>query len=84
MLKHAFEDITSESLLSINFKKKDDTLVLKVIDNGKGFNGEIKETSFGIKLMNTLAKKLRATLNYKSSENNGTEVVLNIKKFEIL
>ena len=84
VLKHAFEDITSESLLSIDFKKKDDTLVLKVIDNGKGFNGEIKETSFGIKLMNTLAKKLRATLNYKSSENNGTEVVLNIKKFEIL
>jgi len=34
--------------------------------------------------MNTLAKKLRATLNYKSSENNGTEVFLNIKKFEIL
>jgi|TARA_R100001460_G_scaffold102904_8_gene147809 two-component sensor histidine kinase len=84
VLKHAFEDITSESLLSIDFEKKDDTLVLKVIDNGKGFNGEIKETSFGIKLMNTLAKKLRATLNYKSSENNGTEVVLNIKKFEIL
>ena len=84
VLKHAFENITAESLLSIDFKKMDDTLHLKVVDNGKGFNGKIKETSFGIKLMDTLAKKLRATLNYESSKNNGTEVILNIKKFEIL
>lgn len=84
VLKHGFEDITSESLLSIDFKKMDDTLLLKVVDNGKGFEGEVKDTSFGIKLMNALSKKLRATLDYNSSIQNGTEVILNIKKFEIL
>ncbi len=83
-LKHAFSTITPESILSVDFEKKDDELLLKVVDNGKGFEGEIKETSFGIKLMNALSKKLKATLNYNSSVNNGTKVILKIKKFEIL
>ena len=84
VLKHAFETITPESMLLVDFKKKDDELFLRVADNGKGFEGTLKETSFGIKLMNALSKKLRATLNYTSSLNHGTEVILNIKKFEIL
>ena len=84
VLKHAFETITPESMLLVDFKKMDNELFLRVADNGKGFEGTLKETSFGIKLMNALSKKLRATLNYTSSLNQGTEVILNIKKFEIL
>ncbi len=84
VLKHAYEIITPESILSIDFRKKNDELILKVIDNGKGFEDEIKDTSFGIKLMNALSKKLKASLDYNSSLSNGTEVILNIKKFEIL
>jgi two-component sensor histidine kinase len=84
VLKHAYTSITPESVLYVEFRKKDDEILLKVKDNGKGFEDEIKDTSFGIKLMNALSKKLRATLNYTSSDNNGTEVILNIKKFEIL
>lgn len=84
VLKHAYTTIAPESILSVDFRKNNDELLLKVSDNGNGFEGEIKDSSFGIKLMKALSKKLKAELNYASSVNNGTEVILTIKKFEIL
>jgi two-component sensor histidine kinase len=83
-LKHAFETVDSNSNILVKFEKQDDQLILKVIDNGKGFEGEIKSTSFGITLMKALSKKLKATLNYVSEPTTGTEAILNIKKFTIL
>lgn len=83
-LKHAFNEVTEKSKLHINFTKENKSLILKVKDNGKGFEGDIKSTSFGIKLMKALSKKLKATLDYISKPNEGTEVVLTINKFNIL
>ena len=83
-LKHAFDEVTPESKLYIQFYKEEENLIIKVIDNGKGFEGEIKSTSFGITLMKALSKKLKATLNYKSEINKGTEATLVIKKFNLL
>lgn len=82
VLKHAFPKVESSSFLKIDFKHMDDSLVLRVVDNGKGLENDIKDTSFGIKLMKALSKKLKATLEFKSE--NGTEAVLTIKKFNIL
>lgn len=83
-LKHAFDAVTSQSKIDIQFKKEAENLVLKVIDNGKGFEGEIKNTSFGITLMKALSKKLNATLSYTSQLNKGTEATLIIKKYNLL
>lgn len=83
-LKHAFKDVNADSKLLVEFFKQNDNLILKVIDNGRGFEGEIKSTSFGITLMKALSKKLKATLNYNSQLNNGTEAVLTITKFKVL
>lgn len=83
-LKHAFKTIDDKGKLIVNFKKESNALKLKVVDNGKGFKGEIKNTSFGISLMKALSKKLKATLHYNSQPNLGTEAVLIIKKFNIL
>ena len=83
-LKHAFEEIDNKSKILVRFEKQNDSLVLKVIDNGKGFEGEIKSTSFGITLMKALSKKLKATLKYNSEPQVGTEAILNIQKFTIL
>lgn len=83
-LKHAFDDITSESKIGITFGKKEDLLELQVIDNGKGFEGEIKNTSFGISLIKALSKKLKATLDYTSELERGTAAKLVIKKFNLL
>ncbi|MCX7551636.1 histidine kinase dimerization/phosphoacceptor domain -containing protein [Xanthomarina sp. F2636L] len=83
-IKHAFEKVTDKSLLTILFTQEDKALVLKVIDNGKGFSGEVKDSSFGIKLMKALSKKLRAEIHYKSDKQKGTEATLIVKKFNIL
>lgn len=83
-LKHAFEGTDEKGKLNVNFAKEKDCLVLKVKDNGKGFEGEVKNTSFGIKLMKALSKKLKANLEYHSNTNKGTEVILTIRKFNII
>jgi two-component sensor histidine kinase len=83
-LKHAFDEVSAESKIYIEFKKEGDDLVLNVIDNGKGFEGKIKSTSFGITLMKALSKKLKASLNYKSQPKKGTEATLVIKKYNLL
>jgi two-component sensor histidine kinase len=83
-IKHAFDKVTPESKINIQFHKEAEQLVLKVIDNGKGFEGKIKSTSFGITLMKALSKKLKATLNYKSELNKGTEATLVINKYKLL
>ena len=84
VLKHGFDTIQEDSKMIIDFRKHGDNLVLKVSDNGKGLSDDIKETSFGIKLINALAKKLKASLEFNSEKGSGTEAVLNITKFELL
>ncbi|MFC0603791.1 tetratricopeptide repeat-containing sensor histidine kinase [Winogradskyella pulchriflava] len=83
-LKHAFDKVTSKSKIDIKFNKVGENLELKVIDNGKGFEGEIKSTSFGITLMKALSKKLNASLNYTSELHEGTEAKLVMRKFNVL
>ena len=83
-LKHAFEGIEVNNIINVDFAKVDDELILKVADNGKGFEGEIKQTSFGITLMKALSKQLKAKLNYTSKLSEGTQAVLSISKFTIL
>lgn len=83
-LKHAFDEVDKNSKITVTFAKENNELVLKVIDNGKGFEGEIKSTSFGITLMKALSKKLKASLNYISKPSVGTKAILNIKKYTIL
>lgn len=84
VLKHAFEVVTSESHMQVSFAKKEDTLILKVSDNGLGLTEEIKENSFGIKLMKALAKKLKASLRFETNLPNGTNAILTIKRFNEL
>ncbi|WP_456438460.1 tetratricopeptide repeat-containing sensor histidine kinase [Psychroserpens sp.] len=83
-MKHAFESDVSNNQINIDFTKVNDELILKVTDNGKGFEGDIKQTSFGIKLMKALSKQLKAKLNYISEPSEGTQAILIITKFNIL
>jgi two-component sensor histidine kinase len=83
-MKHAFKDNEVGNIVGVDFSKVNNELVLKVIDNGKGFEGDIKQTSFGIKLMKALSKQLKAQLNYKSKPSEGTQAILSISKFKIL
>ncbi len=84
VLKHAFPKVAPENLMHVSFKKVENDLVLKVTDNGIGLSGEIDESSFGIKLIKALSKKLKASLKFESNANVGTEAILNITKFDLL
>ncbi len=83
-LKHAFIKNSTDYLLQITFRKEKDKLLLTVRDNGEGFTDKVKDTSFGIKLMKALAKKIRAQLQYTAIPDGGTEAVLIVQKFNIL
>ena len=83
-MKHAFDGIEHDNVINVNFSKENNKLILKVSDNGKGFDGEIKQTSFGITLMKALSKQLKAKLNYISKPTEGTQAILSISKFNIL
>lgn len=79
-IKHAFPPSIENPKIELEFKKQGEIYILKVSDNGIGFSTEISENSFGIKLMNALAKKLKGTISFEN--NKGTHFVMEIHKFE--
>lgn len=83
-MKHAFDGIEKNHKIDVDFVKVNDQLELRVTDNGKGFDGKVSDTSFGIVLMKALSKQLQASLFHNSGKNMGTEVKLIINKFNIL
>lgn len=85
VLKHAFEDgVEKNNMLQVVFKENSNELLLKVIDNGIGINKKRDHNSFGLKLIDSLIKNLKANISFTSKINRGTEVVLNISKYEKL
>jgi len=81
VIKHAFNPVTDKSTLHIELKRVEETLQLKVEDNGKGMSSEIKDSSFGIQLIRALSKKLKASLEFQEAKTNGTIAVLKINRF---
>jgi len=75
---------TTDTLhLQINLNKKEEVLVLIVSDNGTGVPEDFdftKTDSYGMKLIQSLSKKLKADIKFKNK--NGLEVVINIHKFK--
>ncbi|MCW5518915.1 hypothetical protein J1N09_03635 [Aureitalea sp. L0-47] len=84
VLKHAFNDIDTDRKMDISFNKQGEELVLQVTDNGKGMPDEVRESSFGIKLMKALAKKLKASITFENRELGGTVATLNVSRFNLL
>ena len=69
--------------LHISLHKSEDDLVLIVTDNGKGLSEDFdyqKTDSYGMKLIASLSKKLKADLHFMNK--NGLEVTLLIKKYK--
>lgn len=83
VLKHAFPEVSEKNKMSIEFKQDNDELVLSVSDNGVGMPTKVRESSFGLKLIRALSKKLKANLNF-NSDGAGTMAQVRMKRFEIL
>lgn len=79
--KYAFPE-NEKGEINIELHSDNSALIASVRDNGKGMdvNGEAKDSgSFGLKLVNSLAKKLKGELEFKNQD--GTEAVLRIPNF---
>ena len=84
VLKHAFPEVKDTSEMQLRFDQKGDSLVLELEDNGQGMPDEVAESSFGIKLMKALSKKLKANLTFSPAPAQGTIASLEITKFNLL
>ncbi|WP_111684916.1 tetratricopeptide repeat-containing sensor histidine kinase [Winogradskyella tangerina] len=82
-LKHAFpNELKEKPTINIEMNEDDNNFILKVKDNGIGIKDEFinkgKAESFGQRLIASLTKKLKATINV--SNGSGTEVSITLPK----
>ena len=84
VFKHAFTSTSKDHTLQVVFKEINEELVLIIKDNGLGIDTTENSNSFGLKLIDSLSKKLKATIAFVINKNEGTEVVLNISEYEKL
>lgn len=73
-LKYAFED-RDQGLLSVSFKSKEDKMILRVADDGVGFEGDelpVKKGSLGARLIKSFSERLEGEI--KIDKSNGTDI----------
>ena len=77
-LKHAFP--SGQGLVNVSLKEVNDSLVLKVFDNGKGISNahEISNSdSFGYKLIRSFKRKMKGELDIRSDKGTQVSMVIN-------
>jgi two-component sensor histidine kinase len=82
-LKYAFPDNQNGELL-ISLKQAQDNLILLIEDDGVGIGEDYdlkKSKSFGLKLVNSLCRKLNASIVIDNS--NGTSISLQISDYKL-
>lgn len=73
-LKYAFQG-RENGTVNISMKEQNNMLHLIVSDNGIGYNeSDILTTSFGNKLVSSLAKQLKASITTKSDDGSSTKL----------
>ncbi|TYP94721.1 PAS domain S-box-containing protein [Fodinibius salinus] len=73
-LKHAFED-SSKGTIEVTLQKDDSHIILRVQDNGRGFDEDPQvDESLGLTLVSTLSKQLDAELSFKNDNGAFIEV----------
>ncbi|MDB0601765.1 histidine kinase [Tenacibaculum maritimum] len=85
VFKHAFNNNSNNSKLTIDFNQKNDFLICSIIDNGKGFNSKFNianHQSKGIKLVKERLQLLNLpsdSFSITSSALKGTTVTITLK-----
>ncbi|NMG41373.1 PAS domain-containing protein [Chelativorans sp. ZYF759] len=74
-LKHAFDD-RKGGTLGISVSRPDGVLRIEVSDDGKGMNGTVDKSSFGLRLVNSLARQIQADIEWLEN-GPGTKVRIN-------
>ncbi|HOJ49673.1 MAG TPA: histidine kinase dimerization/phosphoacceptor domain -containing protein [Spirochaetota bacterium] len=74
-IKHAFPK--KKGKIEITLKKVNNNVILKITDNGKGFDKEnISKKGIGLELINSLVNGLRGKLTINSGKEKGTEFII--------
>jgi PAS domain S-box-containing protein len=86
VLKHAF-DKRKKGTLSTTLRERNETITLKIEDDGKGLPGNFGQLqsgeTLGLKLIDTLSTQLDAEYNYQPIENGGTQFILHFEKADV-
>lgn len=77
-IKHAFVH-RQEGKVYIQFSQDEDSVHVKISDNGVGFNMEKSENTMGITLINSLTEQLDGHISLKSNHDDGTNWSLSFK-----
>ncbi|MFK8105096.1 MAG: histidine kinase dimerization/phosphoacceptor domain -containing protein [Saprospiraceae bacterium] len=81
-LKYAFVEQTTQAIIKVVLKEKEDNYSLVVSDNGIGIDDDILERdpneSFGQLMIHAFIAKLKAQMNFDNK--NGTKVLITIPK----
>ena len=82
-VKYAFDGSTKEQgKIKIELEDKEEFLLLKILDNGVGFNVAEAVQNFGSKLINSFARQLKAVIETQSEIGKGTLTEIKIMRFE--
>jgi two-component sensor histidine kinase len=75
--KHAFDE-TKQPEIKVQLIQTDlNNMELQIADNGKGFSGKVENTSFGMKLVQTLVEQLNGSMSIQTT--NGMNYKINIQ-----
>jgi len=66
--------------IGVKISEQNETISISIKDNGRGFNKNDVETGNGLDNMKKRARELGANLSINSSSEEGTSVVMNLKK----
>ena len=74
IIRHATADT-----IHLDAKKENDKLVIKIEDNGKGFDTGVNSGGVGLQNLKNRSKMINADLLIKSEQGKGTIVIVSIK-----
>ena len=77
VFKHAFLDHKNPQL-SVEIGKEENEVVLVLSDNGTGFKPDQDPTSFGLKMIKSMAQKAAGTVNWENKDGTEMRAVLQI------
>lgn len=87
-IKHGISGLQEKGILNISISQSANNLLIDILDNGKGFNFDLKTNGFGLKLTKERIALLNKSLNrqhikllFKKNDFNGTTVNLIFEKW---
>ncbi|HVM88201.1 MAG TPA: histidine kinase [Puia sp.] len=85
-VKHGVSSLQEHGKIEINFSRQEKNLIVKINDNGKGFNKTKEQDGYGLKLTNERIKLLNEMsknqqINMQVQQNEETTIILTLENW---